>query len=396
MLPLETKATISTRLQTRLLKVASLEELAAARHPIERMALDLRGLPDSITSPALWELPWGALLTDSATTQAFNRPTIRLHGDPNIVRPGDVLELNVLRQSAAVRYRRGDKGNVLFATERCNSYCLMCSQPPRQVHDDWRVEQLCSLVELIDQAEPSLAISGGEPTLLGAGLQRVIAKCAQALPATQLHVLSNGRLLSDTGLADLFRGVHPNLTWGVPLYGDHFALHDYVVQSEGAFAQTLRGLYALDAAQQRIEIRVVLVKPSLERLEQIARYIARNLPFVEHVALMGIEPIGFAKAHHSALWADPVDYAEQLSAATQLMTRAGLAVSLYNLPLCALPKALWSYAKRSISGWKNDYLDDCAACSAKAQCGGFFSWVTPKWTSRAVHPIKEEVACPAF
>ena len=395
MLPLETKAKVTGAPSHRLLKVASLAEMAAGRHPYQRMALDLRGLPGSVRSPALLELPWGALLTDTGAAQDFAHPTICLEGDPNIARPGDVLELDVLRQHAAVRYRRGDKGNVLFATERCNSFCLMCSQPPRDIQDDWRVEQLCSLVELIDETEPSLAISGGEPTLLGAGLHKVIAKCAQALPATHLHVLSNGRLLSDTRLADLFRGVHPNLTWGVPLYGDHFALHDYVVQREGAFAQTIRGLYALDAAQQRIEIRVVLVKPSLERLELLARYITRNLPFVEHVALMGIEPIGFAKAHHQALWADPADYADQLSDATHLLASAGLAVSLYNLPLCTLPRALWPFARQSISGWKNDYLDACAGCAAKAQCGGFFSWVTPRWTSRAVHPIKEEVACPA-
>ncbi len=120
--------------------------------------------------------------------------------DPTIARPGDVLELDVLRQHAAVRYRRGDKGNVLFATERCNSFCLMCSQPPRDIQDGWRVEQLCSLVELIDEALPGHQRRRAD--LAGRGFARVIAKCAQALPATHRHVLSNGRLLSDTRLAD--------------------------------------------------------------------------------------------------------------------------------------------------------------------------------------------------
>ncbi|MGO4781920.1 His-Xaa-Ser system radical SAM maturase HxsC, partial [Lysobacter sp. 2RAB21] len=76
----------------------------------------------------------------------------------------------------AVRYRRGDNGNVLFATERCNSFCLMCSQPPREVEDSWRIDQLCDLVGLIDKDEPSLAISGGEPTLLGTGLSQVLQR----------------------------------------------------------------------------------------------------------------------------------------------------------------------------------------------------------------------------
>jgi len=299
-----------------------------------------------------------------------------------------VVELNPLQKKVAIRYRRGDTGNVLFATERCNSYCLMCSQPPRDVQDDWRVRHLLDLIDLIDPEEPSLAISGGEPTLLGDGLVDVVAKCAHVLPNTHLHILSNGRL-RETGLHAKFAGLHPNLSWGIPLYGDRYALHDYVVQSEGAFAQTLRGLYALEAAQQRVEIRVVLVKPTVERLIQLARYIWRNLPFVEHVALMGIEPIGFAKAHQRELWADPADYGEVSSDAVGLLAEGGIPVSLYNLPLCALDRSLWPYAVQSISPWKNDYLPACDGCSVRQRCGGFFSWVTPAWTSRSISPILE-------
>ncbi len=90
--------------------------------------------------------------------------------------------------------------------------------------------------------------------------------------------------------------------WAIPLYGDHYGLHDYVVQSKGAFAETMRGLYALEAAKQRIEIRVVLVKPVVERLPALVRFLYRNLSFVEHVALMGTEPTGFARAHQDELW----------------------------------------------------------------------------------------------
>lgn len=148
-------------------------------------------------------------------------------------------------------------------------------------------------------------------------------------------------------------------------------------------------MYALEAAGQRVEIRVVLVKPSFERLAQLARYIWRNLPFVEHVALMGIEPIGFAKAHQQELWADPADYAKELAEAVETLAEGGIAVSLYNLPLCTLDRSLWPYAVQSISTWKNDYLPACNACSVRERCGGFFSWVTPAWTSRAVSPVLE-------
>ncbi|MDR7193273.1 His-Xaa-Ser system radical SAM maturase HxsC [Luteimonas terrae] len=399
MLPLETKAVVTGLSSPLLVKLAGLRELAEGGYPLERMALDLRAVPHHAVTHELLALPWAGFIEAQADSNAPShaqlshaappgRPLASLQGERGIAKPGDVLELDPFRQRVAVRYRRGDNGNILFATERCNSYCLMCSQPPRQVEDDWRIQHLCDLVELVDRDEPSLAISGGEPTLLGSGLAAIVAKCAEWLPDTHLHILSNGRLLSDTTLAAQFEDIHPNLSWGIPLYGDHYALHDYVVQSEDAFAQTLRGLYALEAARQRIEIRVVLVKPSLERLEALTRYILRNLPFVEHIALMGIEPIGFAKAHHAALWADPADYVEQLQGAVDSFSRRGVAVSLYNLPLCTIPESLWPFAQQSISNWKNDYLDACASCAVKARCGGFFSWVTPKWTSRKVKPIE--------
>jgi His-Xaa-Ser system radical SAM maturase HxsC len=387
MLPLETRASILGLSGPKLLKLAGLAEIAEATFPFERMALDLRALPREAMSADLLGLPWAAFVGSERRPALSGRVTAELFGDERIAKPGDVIEFDPYRQRVAVRYRRGDNGNVLFATERCNSFCLMCSQPPRQIEDEWRVQHLCELIELIDRFEPSLAISGGEPTLLGAGLSTVVGRCAEALPDTHLHVLTNGRLLSDVELAKQFEGLHPHLTWGVPLYGDHYALHDYVVQSEGAFAQTLRGLYALDAAKQRVEIRVVLVRPSFERLGQITRFILRNLPFVEHVALMGIEPIGFAKAHHAALWADPADYSAELEASVDAFSRSGTAVSLYNLPLCTIPRSLWPYAQRSISHWKNDYLDACTSCAVKNRCGGFFSWVTPEWTSRAVKPV---------
>jgi hypothetical protein len=42
---------------------------------------------------------------------------------------------------------------------------------------------------------------------------------------------------------------------------------------------------------------------------------ARNLPFVDHVALMGLENTGFAIANDAMLWMDPLDYGDGLARA---------------------------------------------------------------------------------
>lgn len=391
MLPLDVKVDCSAWPAARLLKIAGLADVAEASFPFERMMLDLRDVAAcGARAGSLLELPWAGFLADDSADLPDNRPGWVLLGDRAIVRPGDVVEAQPWASRIAVRFRRGDGSNVLFATERCNSYCLMCSQPPRAVDDEWRVEQLCDLAALIDKNADSLAISGGEPTLLGAGLLRVVRTCAKELPTTSIHVLSNGRLLADRHYTRSFEGAHPALSWGVPLYGDHYRLHDYVVQSEGAFSETVRGLYALHEAAQSVEIRVVLVRPVVERLMSLLRYLARNFPFVDHVALMGAEPVGFAKAHHSALWCDPADFGEVLADACYYLDARGMPVSLFNLPLCILPRRAWTYARRSISEWKQHYLPDCEGCGVRDRCAGFFAWTTPQWTSRAIHPIEEE------
>lgn len=376
-----------------MVKVAGLAEFASGAYPLERMVLDFREPEMRLAANMLAGLSWAGFLVDSPENAPVSRPWVVANDQALALGVGDVIEIIPANRKVARRYRRGANNNILFATERCNSFCLMCSQPPRQVEDDWRVAHLCDLLELIDRDTPSLTITGGEPTLLGDGLNRVVSHCAHVLPHTALHILSNGRNFEKPGLAQSYESLHPAMTWGIPLYGDTYALHDYIVQSQGAFAQTLRGIYALEAARQKIEIRVVLMHPVVERLPALARFIYRNLPFVGHVALMGTEPTGFARANHDTLWMDPVDMNGPLIEAVDTLSKRDISVSLYNLPLCTLQRVLWPHTRRSISDWKQHYLPACEDCQVKSRCGGFFAWVTDPWISRAITPIQEETTC---
>lgn len=309
-----------------------------------------------------------------------------------VVRPGDVIRLREGGTLVSVLYRRGSKANSLFVTEQCNSLCLMCSQPPRNEDDRWRVGELHSLLDLIDKEEEQLGITGGEPTLLGADLIRLIEHARTSLPNTQLHVLTNGRLFGDPNLAEsLISSGSAHATWAVPLYSDVAAVHDEIVASPGAFVETLAGLYEMARRGARVEIRVVLHALSIPRLPQLASYIYRRMPFVEHVALMGLEPMGFAKTNRERLWIDPIDYRDQLADATHHLAARGMHVSLYNLPHCVLPEDLWKFARASISDWKNRDIPECNACSVRSQCAGFFASAGSQWRSRAVAPVRPQM-----
>jgi His-Xaa-Ser system radical SAM maturase HxsC len=180
---------------------------------------------------------------------------------------------------------------------------------------------------------------------------------------------------------------HPQLVWCIPLYADTPDVHDYIVQARGAFDETVRGLYALAGFRQTIEIRVVLHRQTLPRLNQLAYYLFRNFPFVTHVALMGLEPMGFARGNRDLLWVDPIDYAETLEEATYFLANRGISVSIYNLPLCLLPRSLWPFARRSISDWKNVFIEPCQACAGRDQCAGLFASASEQWQSRGIHPL---------
>lgn len=311
-------------------------------------------------------------------------PDVLRVGDPAAILPalpeslsylteGDVVRVVPRAGEIAVLYRRASPHNAMLLTERCNSRCVMCSQPPKEADDGYLVDAWLRAIPLMDPATQVLGVTGGEPTLLGDRFLELLRACRAHLPATALHVLSNGRPFHSLSLAQALAAVeHPALTLGIPLYSDLAWRHDFVVQAEGAFDQTIRGIVNLERCGLHVEVRVVVHRETVGRLPDLARFIARNLPFVEHVALMGLELMGFAKPNLGALWAEPASYQAELLAAVDELRYARMNVSIYNHPLCLLDRRLWPFARRSISDWKNEYLPACDPCGVRDRCGGFF------------------------
>src|SRR6185503_707496 len=127
---------------------------------------------------------------------------------------GDVVSIN---QYGFVRtlYRKNSDHNFIFATDQCNSYCLMCSQPPKKINDFERIVEHLRLIDLIDPETKELGITGGEPTLFKDDFLRLIAYCKEKLPKTALHVLSNGRLFYYQEFARRLGEIcHPDLMLG--------------------------------------------------------------------------------------------------------------------------------------------------------------------------------------
>lgn len=297
---------------------------------------------------------------------------------------GDIIRITE-ELGLRVMYRR-DGINFMLLTERCNSFCIMCSQPPRDIDDSHLLQEWLTAIPLMDDGR-QIGITGGEPTLVGNALFDILASIRSHLPNSSVHMLTNGRNFQNISLATKLAAMKMNdLMLGIPLYSDVASVHDYIVQADGAFDETIRGILNLGRCGVPIEIRVVIHSGNIGRLLDLCQFIARNLQFVHQVALMALEPTGFAKANMDVLWIDPFSYQETLVDAVEILRRAHIRTYLFNHQLCTIPRSLWPYAAQSISEWKNEYLEKCRGCEVKSQCGGFFSSAISKH-SEHIFPI---------
>jgi His-Xaa-Ser system radical SAM maturase HxsC len=286
---------------------------------------------------------------------------------------GDIVLINSSGMINTL-YRLKSFQNFLLVTERCNSNCLMCSQPPKDIDDiPYRFNIHERLIPLIPKNCFELGITGGEPTLMGDLFFKLLSLIKRELPDTEIHCLTNGRVFVGMDYAKKLGSLdYKRLMLGIPLYSDYYLQHDYIVQAKNAWNQTMEGLYNLAFHNIRIEIRVVLHRLTIPRLTKLTKFIYKNLPFVEHVALMGLEFQGYTPYNINKLWIDPIEYMNELQEAAEFLSNMGINVSIYNCQLCLMPKELWKYNRKSISDWKNIYLEECTNCSINNECGGFF------------------------
>lgn len=300
--------------------------------------------------------------------------TVKLSEEIHHLDNGDIISLGTDNSQIRVLFRKKSNQNSILLTERCNHYCLMCSQPPKTKDDSWIMDEVKELVRLIPEDTLELGFTGGEPTLYGDEFIDLLNLCKSYLPRTAIHVLSNGRSFKDFSYAKKYASLnHPDLMIGIPIYSDDPVTHNFIVQSDNAFSETIKGILNLKALGQRVEIRVVLQRYSVERLEAISNFIARNLLFVDHVALMGLEIMGFTRSNLDELWVDQYDYKDKLSNAVNLLTSYGINVSVYNHQRCLVNDDVMHAYRKSISDWKNEYLEGCNGCAKMDECGGFFS-----------------------
>ncbi len=285
---------------------------------------------------------------------------------------GDVLFVVPRRGIAQRLIRAKSKHNTFLVTERCDQLCVMCSQPPKESHND--MFPYFEAAALLAPVGAILGISGGEPTLFKDQLFDMLQKVMALRSDLRFHILTNAQhfTLSDLErlkLLDLAR-----ITWGVPLYAKTDNLHDEIVGKKGALDRLCKSLALLCQAGAQIELRTVLMSTNASGLPELAKFVATKLPFISSWAIMQLENIGYGRKNWSTLFYDSSSRFEPLGIALDISRGRGINTMLYNFPLCTVPDKYRELAPSTISDWKRKFLGMCSGCRLRDDCGGFFEW----------------------
>ncbi len=291
------------------------------------------------------------------------------------IRPGDIIEINNGLGKARVVHQAHSNDHSILLTNRCNSNCIMCpdSEIVRRFGQDISTDWIDRYLSLIPLDTPHLSLTGGEPTLLRERLFTVLDRCKRISKA-HLLLLTNARMFYYRDYVREFATNNTrNVTVATALHSSNSQEHDSITAAKGSFFQTVRGVQNLVDYGINVELRIVIQRSNCERLLDLSRLIAVQLPKVSQVSFMGLEVLGNAAKNRDAVWIDYQKVRAELSQAIILLLENGITSRIYNLPLCNVDHAFWSLCAKSISPHKRTYKPECVTCSVRSDCGGLFA-----------------------
>ena len=211
--------------------------------------------------------------------EALNFPFIAVNKDFSYVDNQDIIKVYD-DGYVAVLFRANSNHNSFLVTEQCNHYCLMCSQPPKKRDDSFLLDEIKQAIPLIPKWTSEIGFTGGEPTVFGDRFLELLKLSKSYLPSTSVHILSNGRKFADHDFVRKYRDInHHDMMVGIPLYSNDPKMHDYIVQADGAFDETILGILNLKKLNQQVELRIVIHQQSIKTLVSLCEFISRNLLF---------------------------------------------------------------------------------------------------------------------
>jgi His-Xaa-Ser system radical SAM maturase HxsC len=295
---------------------------------------------------------------------------------------GDILSFHKESKKISTYLTNISNENTIMVTERCNSRCLFCCQPPKNENDEYLFDNAYNAIINFD-TNKFIGISGGEPTYNKNIFYDFLHKLNKVKNTNSFHILTNGKSFEDYEYTKrICKESIRDIIWAIPIYGFNSIIHDKIVATKGSFDKTTKGIINLLEFGQKIEIRIIPNQLNIHYIENIIDYIFSTFKIVNSISIMNIEPIGYAKKNYEELYLKVEEQNGFLKKAILKARLYGFKIFLYNYPLCILDEEIREYAVKSISDWKNYYPPECDSCSKKIDCCGFFTSATDKYIEK--------------
>lgn len=304
------------------------------------------------------------------------------------IKEHDIITISENGLITKTRYSYDSEVDI-FVTNHCNSNCIMCplSEYSRRKKSSQYSQWLMKYIEALPKEVSFINVTGGEPTLAGDQFLLVMDALKDKFQRSGFQLLTNGRSAADFRfLKNLLNHSPSGMLFAVPLHSSIPEIHDEITQSRGSFFQTDQGIKNLLKLNQRVEVRIVLSKVSIETIEKTAAYIIKNYKGLSTVNFVAMEMMGNAVLNRERVWIAYDSIFSKIQTAIDQLILNGFDVKLYNFPLCMIKKGYWYIAAKSISEYKIQYQDECSKCEVKDICGGFF-YSTKNLMNPKVYPV---------
>ncbi|MCX8189707.1 MAG: radical SAM protein [Candidatus Diapherotrites archaeon] len=213
---------------------------------------------------------------------------------------------------------------------RCNNNCLSCPQAHRRHLGDLRLEEIKKLLEKGREHEANeVVLTGGEPTVRPDILE--IIAYAKKIGYEFIQLQTNARMLYYKEFCEKL--VAAGITDFAPaIHGPNAQVHDYLVQSPGAFEQAIKGVRNLKELGQYVIMNSVINKINYVLLPETARLFVDLC--VDQYQFAFIHCVGNAKKNIDLLLPRKSEVKPYLHKALDIGINAGIKVMVEAYPYC--------------------------------------------------------------
>ncbi|MCD6247020.1 MAG: radical SAM protein [Candidatus Diapherotrites archaeon] len=212
----------------------------------------------------------------------------------------------------------------------CNNNCLSCPQAHRRHLGDLTTAEVKKLLkEGREDGANEVVLTGGEPTVRPDIVE--IVAYAKQLGYDFIQLQTNGRMLYYKDFCKKL--IKAGVTEFAPaIHGPNARIHDYLVQSPGAFEQAVQGIKNLKELGQYIIMNSVINKINYKYLPETAKlFVDLN---VDQYQFAFIHCVGNAKKNMDLLCPKKSEVMPYVHRALDIGIEAGIKVMVEAYPFC--------------------------------------------------------------